>query len=185
MAESDWEDVPQKKASAGTATADVGRCVSAPEPTEENLPGMTESGRAATKAAGVKPMSKVTKFEQERPQIPEWSGFTPSNILSNAYKAAKGAIGTTLQGAYDVGLGEVNPKTGEIEHGLGGLIDLNTQGEYAQQKAKALANRYVLDPAGEEAKKRVRHISRALLEAFGRPSTRSGSTYGSMGGKPW
>lgn len=158
MADSDWEDVPKKKsADAATATADEWEDVSPLAPrtstvaaTEENLPGLTPRLRAAVKS-GVATMAPPTQFERERPQMPTWYGFTPGNVLSGAWRGAKGLVGSALQGAYDVGLGQVNPETGEIEHGAGGLIGLNTKGEFAPiERAKALGQKYITDPAVEQ-----------------------------------
>jgi hypothetical protein len=151
---------PAKKG-AGTAVADdyglekatAGEAPPAAEATEENLPGSTPRLRAAVNA-GVAKMAPPTKFEQDRPQIPENYGFTPGNVLKNAYQGAKELAGSTAKGAYDLAFGEANPETGQLEHGVGGLVGLNTKGEFAPlQRASALGKEYITDPARAEIEK--------------------------------
>jgi hypothetical protein len=151
--DNDWGDVDQKK-KAGTATAtDDGDWVDVPtseeepeepvEPTAEDYPGLTEKGlENIRQGAKARP---PTKFEKERPQIPEYWGLTPGNIAKNVYEGAKGVVGTAAQGLYDVGFGEVNPQTGEIEHRLtsGGLLT----GTHPLDLANAMTRKYYADPA--------------------------------------
>lgn len=131
-------------------TAAGGDDDNAPEPTEENLPGSTPQLRAAVKS-GVAKMTPPTQFETENAHKPYY-GFTPGNITKNAVEGAKGMIGGTAQGAYDLMLGEHNPETGQIEeHGLGGLVGMDTKGKIDPLgRVNALTRKYVTDPAVAE-----------------------------------
>jgi len=95
-----------------------------PEDEERQLPSATP--RLKESAKNFKP---PTRFEKERPEIPEAYGFTPGNVLGNVYEGAKGVIGSTAQGLYDTILGEGKDKGGEERHGLGGLIGMNAEGK--------------------------------------------------------
>ena len=134
---------PAKK-QAATATAEP--------PTDEEIEAaygkdVTPKVRAALKS-GVAPMQKPTKFEEDRPQIPEHYGFTLGNIAKNVAGGAAGLVKSGAQAAYDTTLGEVNPDTGELEHGLGGIVGMNTKGEFAPgERAQALTRKYITDPA--------------------------------------
>jgi hypothetical protein len=173
--DNDWEDVPKKKAGgAATATADgdwedvpAKEEKPAEEATEENLPGSTPQLREAVNK-GVAKMQPPTQFEKDRPQIEPGYGFGDPNkmeiqqyaglpsrhVIGAMAKGAKDVIGSGLQGAYDLTLGQANPETGELEHGLGGLVGLNTKGEFAPgQRITALGKKYLTEPAGGEIEK--------------------------------
>ena len=155
-ADSDWEDVPH----GATATA-----VAEPPSDEEIESAYPDAGPELKKAVktGVTKMTPPTQFEKERaplvenfkreehPELQEYLGLPSSHTVGAAYEGAKGLVGSALQGAYDVGLGQVNPETGELEHGIGGLAGLNTKGEFAPvERAGAIARKYITDPAVEQ-----------------------------------
>ena len=143
----------------------------APKPSSEAItkayPDVTPTMKQAL-ASGNAPFIAPTQFEKEN-TIPKWYGFTPRNVVKNAWEGAKGLVGSAAQGAYDIGLGEVNPETNEIEHGAGGLIGLNTKGEFAPiERARAIAHRYITGPAGEHIGKAEEALQRGdTLEAIG------------------
>lgn len=162
---------PAKK--AGTAVADDdyglekagGAAAASEEATEENLPGSTPQLRAAVNK-GVAKMKPPTKFEQENPQmydfpekprpmeLQEYAGLPSRHVLGAIGEGIKGVVGSGLQGAYDITFGEPNKETGEIEHGPGGLIGLNAQGEFApKERLAALTHKYISEPAAGEIEK--------------------------------
>lgn len=155
--------------SAGPATA------TAEPPSDEEIEAaygkdVSPKIRAALKS-GVAPMTKPTRFEEEnaRPYIEnlgarepgtsmqpqEYLGLPNTRLLKEAGKGALDLGKSLAGGAYDVGLGKVNPDTGEIEeHGLGGLIGQNTKGEIAPiERAGALTRKFITDPAVAEYNK--------------------------------
>lgn len=117
---------------------------------------------------GVAKMQPPTNFEQENAhpyleslgarepgtsmQPQEYLGLPNTRLLKEAGKGALDLAKSTAGAAYDVGLGKVNPDTGNIEeHGLGGLVGQNTKGEIAPiERIGALTRKYVTDPAVAE-----------------------------------
>ena len=177
--EDEWEKVPSAKAAKASsndgdwepvpAAADTA-APSGEGPSDEDIEksygkDVTPKLRAALKS-GVAPMQKPTNFEEEnkRPFIEnfgmregtklepqEYLGLPSKHLLGQAAEGAKGLISSGAQAAYDATLGEENPETGELEHGLGGLIGMNTKGEiHPLDRAGALARKYVTDPAVAE-----------------------------------
>lgn len=125
--------------------------------------------RAAVKS-GVAPMQKPTQFEQQnaRPYIEnlgmrepgtgmepqEYLGLPNSRLVKEAAKGGAGLVKGLGGALYDLELGERNPDTGEIEHGAGGLIGLNTKGEYDPTgQWRIVINKNIVDPAVAEWQK--------------------------------
>lgn len=137
----DWEDVPAKK-SGGTATATA----------DGDWEDVSTKGASASTKPTVAKMQPPTRFEQENTPKP-YLGFTPGNMLSNAWEGAKGLVKSGAGALYDTTLGEPTD-TGEMEHGLGGLIGLNAKGEFAPlQRAGAITRKYITDPMATEINK--------------------------------
>jgi hypothetical protein len=146
----------------------IKRNMSAPmTATEESLPGSTPRLRAAVNS-GVTKMQPPTSLEQNTPKMPAGGGFSdpehpewqeflglPSkHVLGAIGEGAKGLITSGAGAAYDALLGEPNKETGKMEHGIGGLVGMNAQGEFAPgERAGALAKKYIADPASEEWEK--------------------------------
>jgi len=119
------------------------------EPTEENLPGSTPRLRAAV-SSGVAKMQPPTKFEEGK-QMPEWGGFTPSNIASNLWRGGKEVAGATGQLGKDLLFSEGKNAQGEEEHGIGGLIGMSAKGGWdPTNRFSTLAHKYITDPASAE-----------------------------------
>ena len=134
---------------AGTATA------TAEPPTDEEIEAsygkdVTPQLREALKNH-VAPMLKPTSFEAARPQLPENLGFTPGNVLKNAYEGAKGLAGSTYDIGKDVLFSEGKDKEGNEAHGLGGLVGLNAEGHFDPlNRVNTLTQKYITDPAVAE-----------------------------------
>lgn len=126
------------------------------EAEQPNLPGATPRLREAVAhgAAAGRPELKLSKVEAETPKIPEWYGFTPSNVLGNIYEGAKGLAKSTYGAGKDILLGEGKNEKGEEVHGLGGIVGMNAKGEFAPvERANWLTQKYITDPAVAEANK--------------------------------
>jgi hypothetical protein len=137
----DWEDVPAKK-SGGTATATA----------DGDWEDVSPKGTSASAKPTVAKMQPPTRFEQENTAKPYY-GFTPGNIASNVWEGAKGLVKSGAGALYDTTLGEPTD-SGEMEHGLGGLIGLNAKGEFSPlQRAGAITRKYITDPMATEINK--------------------------------
>jgi len=78
------------------------------------------------------------------------------------YEGAKGLVKSTAGGLYDLALGKGKNEQGEEEHGLGGLIGLNTKGEFDPTgRAKWLGQKYITEPAKEQFAKGGRTKARS------------------------
>lgn len=156
--EDDEEKKPPKRPASGSSAFSIADDDAAPssaaagasddeEPTTETMPGMTQEGIDKAKSAGVK-FQKPTKLEKETPKIEENYGFSPLHMIGQAYEGAKGAIGSTIEGAKDALFSEGKNAQGEEQHGLGGLVGMNAEGKWdPTARINHLTQKYITDPA--------------------------------------
>jgi predicted ABC-type ATPase/GNAT superfamily N-acetyltransferase len=155
---------------AGTATATAEQEPPSDEEIEKAYgKDVTPKIRTALKT-GVAKMQPPTNFEKENARpfmgnfglkdegepLSGWDVVAPHpRVLKEAAKGAWDLAKGTAGAAYDLGLGEVNPDTGNIEgHGLGGLIGMNQAGEVKPlERAGALTRKFITDPAVAELDK--------------------------------
>lgn len=187
--EDDWKDVAEPK--AGAASEDGWEDVESPKaPTDEEIESaygkdVTPKMRTALKS-GVAKMQPPTKFEAEnaRPYIEnfgtrepgtsmqpqEYLGLPNTKLVKNAAGGAWDLAKSTAKAGYDLGFGEVNPESGNIEkHGLGGVFGMDTKGEFHPwDRAGALTRELITDPAVAESDKASEEAEQGHgLQSFG------------------
>ncbi len=137
------------------------------EPTEENLPGSTEHLRSAV-SSGVAKMQPPTKFEEAN-KMPEWGGFTPSNLASNLWRGGKEVVGATGQMAKDLLFSKGKDEQGQEQYGLGGLVGMSAKGGWdPSNRISTLASKYIGEPATAEVAKAKEELAKGhTLGAIG------------------
>lgn len=188
VTDDDEDQKPNPPAPGGFTVGDDDDATATP-PSDQDLSNFQPAMREKVKSGVVK-MQPPTKFEEGK-QIKENYGFTPGNMLSNAYEGAKGTLGAVAGAGYDALLGEGKDEQGEEHHGLGGLIGLDYKGNYnPTARDLMLAHKYVIDPASSELGKAkeeagqghylgaIGHVGAAALPVLGPVASQIGEQAG-------